>query len=73
MLKMQDVSKVYRTDLIETYALRNFSLEVSAGEFVAVTGPSETSSYQSSLAQKYPSRAVPAGEADLPKPPSTTR
>ncbi|MBS0379082.1 MAG: ABC transporter ATP-binding protein [Proteobacteria bacterium] len=40
MLKMQDVSKVYRTDLIETYALREFSLEVSAGEFVAITGPS---------------------------------
>jgi putative ABC transport system ATP-binding protein len=40
MLKMQDVSKIFRTDLIETYALRNFSLEVSAGEFVAVTGPS---------------------------------
>ena len=40
MLKMQDVSKIYRTDLIETYALRNFSLEVGAGEFVAVTGPS---------------------------------
>ena len=40
MLKMQDISKIYRTDLIETYALRAFSLEVSAGEFVAVTGPS---------------------------------
>jgi len=40
MLKMQDVSKVYRTDLIETYALRRFSLEVSPGEFVAITGPS---------------------------------
>ena len=40
MLKMQDVSKIYRTDLIETYALRGFSMEVSAGEFVAVTGPS---------------------------------
>lgn len=40
MLKMHDVSKIYRTDLIETYALRSFSLEVSAGEFVAVTGPS---------------------------------
>ncbi len=40
MLKMQDVSKIYRTDLIETYALRSFSLQVSAGEFVAVTGPS---------------------------------
>jgi putative ABC transport system ATP-binding protein len=40
MLKMQDISKIYRTDLIETYALRKVSLEVAAGEFVAVTGPS---------------------------------
>ena len=40
MLKMHDVSKIYRTDLIETHALRNFSLDVNAGEFVAVTGPS---------------------------------
>src|SRR5580704_8479233 len=40
MLRMHNVSKIYRTDLIETYALRKFSLEVTAGEFVAVTGPS---------------------------------
>jgi len=40
MLKMQDISKVYRTDLIETHALRNFSLEVKSGQFVAVSGPS---------------------------------
>jgi len=40
MLKMNHVGKVYRTDLIETHALRDFSVEVSAGEFVAVTGPS---------------------------------
>jgi len=40
MLKMQNVGKVYRTDLIETHALRDFSLEVAAGDFVAVTGPS---------------------------------
>jgi putative ABC transport system ATP-binding protein len=40
MLRMQNISKIYRTDLIETYALRKFSLEVSPGEFVAVTGPS---------------------------------
>jgi putative ABC transport system ATP-binding protein len=40
MLKMQDVSKVYRTDLIETHALRNFSLEVAPGQFLAVSGPS---------------------------------
>src|ERR1700747_3859057 len=40
MLKMRNISKIYRTDLIETHALRDFSVEVNAGEFVAVTGPS---------------------------------
>ncbi len=40
MLRMQDISKIYRTDLIETHALRDFSLQVGQGEFVAVSGPS---------------------------------
>ena len=40
MLHMKDVSKVYRTAMVETHALRDLTLEVSAGEFVAVTGPS---------------------------------
>jgi len=40
MLKMRDIAKIYRTDLIETHALRHFSLEVEAGQFVAVSGPS---------------------------------
>ena len=40
MLKMQSLSKVYRTEMIETYALREFNLDVREGEFVAVTGPS---------------------------------
>lgn len=40
MLKMQSVKKVYRADMIETHALRDFNLEVRPGEFVAVTGPS---------------------------------
>jgi len=40
MLRMSGVSKVYRTELVETYALRDFKLEVGRGEFVAVTGPS---------------------------------
>ena len=40
MLKMQDVCKTYRTDTVQTHALRGFSLEVEDGEFVSVTGPS---------------------------------
>ncbi|WP_299007533.1 ABC transporter ATP-binding protein [uncultured Shewanella sp.] len=40
MLIMKNVSKVFKTDLVETHALRNFNLEVKEGEFLAVTGPS---------------------------------
>ena len=40
MLCMQNVSKVYRTETVETHALREFSLNVEEGEFVSVTGPS---------------------------------
>jgi len=40
MLKMQNISKVYRTESVETHALRDFSLHVEEGEFVSVTGPS---------------------------------
>ena len=40
MLQMQNISKVFRTELIETHALRDFNLKVNEGEFVAVTGPS---------------------------------
>lgn len=40
MLKMTNVTKVYRAHLIETRALWNFCFEVQAGEFVAITGPS---------------------------------
>ena len=40
MLRMQNISKIYRTDLIETHALRELTLEVKDGEFVAVSGPS---------------------------------
>ncbi len=40
MLKMSDVSKIYRTELVETHALRNVNLEIQEGEFVSVTGPS---------------------------------
>ena len=40
MLQMTGLSKVYRTEVVETYALREFSLTVKEGEFIAVTGPS---------------------------------
>ena len=40
MLRMTNLSKVYRTHLIETHALRGFEIDVKQGEFVTVTGPS---------------------------------
>ncbi len=40
MLKMTGIRKVYRTDLVETHALDDVTLDVKAGEFVAVMGRS---------------------------------
>jgi putative ABC transport system ATP-binding protein len=40
MLRLEDVAKVYRTSEVETLALSGVSLEIAAGEFVAVMGPS---------------------------------
>lgn len=40
LFAMHNIGKVYSTELIETHALRNFSLQVNEGEFVAITGPS---------------------------------
>src|ERR1700722_2284876 len=40
MLKMTHLAKAYRTEIVETFALRDFSIYVREGEFVAVTGPS---------------------------------
>ena len=40
MLEMIDVGKVYRTELVETHALSDFTLSVDEGEFVTITGPS---------------------------------
>ncbi|HYI43462.1 MAG TPA: ABC transporter ATP-binding protein [Sphingomicrobium sp.] len=40
MLSMQDLSRVYRTDTVETCALDGVDLEIREGEFVAIMGPS---------------------------------
>ena len=40
MLTMRDLSRVYRTDTVETTALDRIDLDIADGEFVAVMGPS---------------------------------
>ena len=40
MITVKDLSKVYRTDEIETLALENVNLDIREGEFVSVMGPS---------------------------------
>ncbi|HSF39611.1 MAG TPA: ABC transporter ATP-binding protein [Thermoanaerobaculia bacterium] len=40
MLQMENITKIYRTGLVETRALRDFSFTVDPGEFVTITGPS---------------------------------
>ena len=40
MIKIKNISKVFRTEDVETHALVDVSLEVKKGEFVAVMGPS---------------------------------
>ena len=40
MIKVTDLSKVFRTEEIETTALNGVSFEINDGEFVAIMGPS---------------------------------
>ncbi len=40
MIKLQNVTKTFRTDEVETTALNSINIDVEEGEFVAVMGPS---------------------------------
>jgi putative ABC transport system ATP-binding protein len=40
MLNMRDLSRVYRTETVETTALDGIDLDIADGEFVAIMGPS---------------------------------
>ena len=40
MIKIEGLSKFFRTEEVETIALNGVSMEVKDGEFVAIMGPS---------------------------------
>jgi putative ABC transport system ATP-binding protein len=40
LIQLQDVSKIFYTDEVETHALSGIHLEISKGEFVSIEGPS---------------------------------
>ncbi len=40
MIKVNDLTKVFQTEEVQTWALNGVSLEVKKGEFVAIMGPS---------------------------------
>ena len=40
MLTLKNLSKVYRTDTVQTMALREVNLVITSGEFTAIMGPS---------------------------------
>src|SRR5258708_2249668 len=40
MLRLEKISKIYRTAEVETLALNEICMDVRAGEFVAIMGPS---------------------------------
>ena len=40
LIRMEGVSKVFRTDEVETHALSEVHLEIQPGEFVSIAGPS---------------------------------
>jgi putative ABC transport system ATP-binding protein len=40
MIECKNITKIYKNDEIETVALKNISLKIQEGEFVAIMGPS---------------------------------
>lgn len=40
MIKTENLQKVFRTDEVETWALKDVSININEGEFVAIMGPS---------------------------------
>ena len=40
MIQLKDLTKIYKTDTVETTALDHITLQINEGEFVAIMGPS---------------------------------
>jgi putative ABC transport system ATP-binding protein len=40
MIKLENITKIYKNSDVETIALKNINLEIKEGEFVAIMGPS---------------------------------
>ena len=40
MIKTEKLTKIFRTEEMETFALNEVNIEVKSGEFVAIMGPS---------------------------------
>ena len=40
MIRLENISKSFRSETVETKALQNVKMEVRKGEFIAITGPS---------------------------------
>src|SRR5438552_7701471 len=40
VIQLEDVTKVFLTDEVETHALSNIRMQIERGEFVAISGPS---------------------------------
>jgi len=40
MIKLEDVTKIFRTEEVETHALSQINLEIRKGEYISIAGPS---------------------------------
>ena len=45
LIRLENLSKVFYTDEVETHALAGIHLEIQKGDYVAIAGPSGSSSF----------------------------
>ena len=40
LISLNNIAKVYRGQNVETYALKNISLNINQGDYICISGPS---------------------------------